>query len=102
MRLGISLSPIVTLNRAVAVAEVAGPAAALNILNTLEAAGQLANYHLLAAIQADCLRRLQRYAEAADYYRKALHAVKTAVERAFLTQRLTEVLRAQSSMDHST
>jgi RNA polymerase sigma-70 factor, ECF subfamily len=76
----ISPSPIVTLNRAVAVTEVAGPAAALDILNTLEAAGQLANYHLLPAIQADCLRRLNRYAEAARYYRKALHAVKTAVK----------------------
>ena len=98
----ISPSPIVTLNRAVAVAEVAGPAAALDILNRLEAAGQLANYHLLAAIQADCLRRLHRYAEAADYYRKALYAVKTAVEKEFLTQHLTEVLSAQSSIDHST
>jgi len=57
---------------------------------------------LLAAIQADCLRRLHRYGEAAHYYRKALHAVKTAVEKAFLTQRLSAVLRAQSSMDHST
>ncbi len=95
----ISPSPIVTLNRAVAVAEVAGPAAALDILNVLEAAGQLANYHLLAAIQADCLRRLHRYTEAADYYRKALHTVKTDVEKAFLAQRLSPVLRAHSSMD---
>jgi predicted RNA polymerase sigma factor len=64
--------------------------------------GQLANYHLFAAAQADCLRRLNRYAEAAHYYRNALYAVKTAVEREFLTQRLTEVLSAQSSIDHST
>lgn len=64
--------------------------------------GQLANYHLLAAIQADCLRRLNRYAEAAHYYRKALYTVKTDMEGEFLTQRFTEVLSAQSSIDHST
>ena len=88
----VSPSPIVTLNRAVAVMMVEGPTAALAILNTLEAEGTLAGYHLLAALQADCLRRLQHYAQAAAYYRKALREVKTEAERTFLLRRLDEVL----------
>jgi len=92
-------SPIVTLNQAVAVAEVDGPAAALALLDPLEEGGQLAHYHLLAAIQADCHRRLQQYTQAAHYYRQALVEVKTAAERDFLTQRLTEVLAAQNGLE---
>jgi len=88
----VSPSPIVTLNRAVAVIMVEGPAAALAILNTLEAEGPLAGYHLLAALQADCFRCLQQYAQAAAYYRKALREVKTEAERTFLLRRLDEVL----------
>ncbi len=88
----VSPSPIVTLNRAVAVVMVEGPTAALTLLNELEATGTLAGYHLLAAMQADCHRRLQQYAQAAAYYRKALSEVKTETERIFLLRRLDEVL----------
>ncbi|MFN8442984.1 MAG: RNA polymerase sigma factor [Caldilineaceae bacterium] len=87
----VSPSPIVTLNRAVAVAVVDGSAAALAILNQLEAEGTLAGYHLLAATQAECLRRLDQPKQAATYYRKALGEVKTEAERAFLLRRLEEL-----------
>lgn len=87
----VSPSPIVTLNRAVAVATVDGPASALAILNQLEAEGTLACYHLLAATQAECLRRLDQPVQAAAYYRKALSEVKTEAERTFLLRRLNEV-----------
>ena len=68
-----------------------GPKAALDILNELETSGQLTGYHLLAATQADCLRRLARYAEAAVYDRQALLTVGIDAERRFLTRRLAEV-----------
>lgn len=88
----VSPSPIVTLNRAVAVTMVDGPQAALPILNQLEAEGKLAGYHLLAAIQADCLRRLCQYTAAAVYYQKALNEVKTEAEHHFLARRLAEMV----------
>lgn len=88
----VSPSPIVTLNRAVAVTMVDGPQAALTILNQLEVEGKLAGYHLLAAMQADCLRRLHHYAQAAAYYQKALNEVKTDAERNFLARRLDEMV----------
>src|SRR3954451_20052960 len=61
-------TPIVALNRAVAVAEVSGPAAALELLDSLE----LDAYHLFHATRADLLRRLDRAGEAAAAYREAL------------------------------
>jgi RNA polymerase sigma-70 factor, ECF subfamily len=68
-----------------------GPAAGLDLLAALEAAGTLAGYHLLPATRADLLRRLGRNQEAAHEYRAALRLVGTAAERAFLEHRLAEV-----------
>ncbi len=93
-------SPVVELNRAVAVAMADGPAAGLAIVNVLDADRQLADYHLLAATRADFLRRLGRCAEAAESYRQALQQVATEPERRFLIRRLTEVTgQAQAGPD---
>lgn len=84
-------SPVVKLNRAVAVAMADGPAAGLALLDSLDAAGELGGYHLLPAARADLLRRLGHRAEAAEAYRAALTAVTTTAERRFLQRRLAEV-----------
>ncbi|MGI5147173.1 RNA polymerase sigma factor [Plantactinospora sp. CA-294935] len=84
-------SPLVELNRAVAVALRDGPAAGLSLLDTLDADGRLAGYHLLPAARADLLRRLGRTGEAATAYRRALELVGNEPERAFLRRRLAEV-----------
>ncbi len=81
-------SPIVELNRAVAVSKAIGPAAALPILDALAAADALPGYHHLNVARADVLRRLGRNAEAADAYREALALAPTGTERAFLEGRL--------------
>jgi RNA polymerase sigma-70 factor, ECF subfamily len=84
-------SAVIELNWAVAVAMSDGPAAGLAIVNGLDADGQLADYHLLAATRADFLRRLGRLEEAAESYRQALQQVATEPERRFLERRLAEV-----------
>jgi RNA polymerase sigma-70 factor, ECF subfamily len=84
-------SPVVELNRAVAVAMADGPAVGLQIVEQLGASGQLAGYHLLAATRADLQRRLGQLDEAAASYREALELTATEPERRFLTRRLTEV-----------
>ena len=84
-------SPVVELNRAVAVAMADGPAVGLALVNDLAASGALKQYYLLAATRADLLRRLGRRAEAADAYREALALVATEPEERFLTARLAEV-----------
>ncbi|WP_106396386.1 RNA polymerase sigma factor [Actinocorallia populi] len=81
-------SPVVELNRAVAVAMARGPAAALPLLDALDSTGALAGHHLLPATRADLLRRLSRPAEAATAYRQALALVPTAPERRYLAHRL--------------
>ncbi len=83
-------SPVVQLNRAVAVAMADGPEAGLELVAEIEAAGTLPGYHLLPATRADLLRRLGRHAEAAASYREALALASTDAERRFLTQRLEE------------
>jgi RNA polymerase sigma-70 factor (ECF subfamily) len=85
-------SPVVELNRAVAVGIADGPAAGLRLVDELRASGALAGYHLLPATRADLLRRLQRPTEAADAYREALELAATDVERRFLRRRLAETL----------
>ncbi|SEF26203.1 RNA polymerase sigma-70 factor, ECF subfamily [Amycolatopsis pretoriensis] len=82
-------SPVVALNRAVAVAAVAGPEAALGEIARLEADGRLAGYRYLPATKADLLHRLGRDAEAADAYRAALALSDNAVEQEFLAARLS-------------
>ncbi|GAA4535179.1 RNA polymerase sigma factor [Amycolatopsis samaneae] len=81
-------TPVVELNRAVAVGMAAGPAAGLALTDRLAADGVLTGYHLLPATRADFLRRLGRHAEAADAYRDALALAGTAAERSYLTRRL--------------
>jgi RNA polymerase sigma-70 factor (ECF subfamily) len=83
-------SPVVELNRAVAVAMADGPAAGLRLVEALEASGALPGYHLLPATRADLLRRLGRHHEAAAAYRAALDLVATDAERRYLTRRLAE------------
>jgi len=82
-------SAVVRLNQAVAVSMVEGPAAGLSLLEGL--AQDLPGYHLLPAIRADLLRRLDRRAEAAAAYREALELAGTDGERSFLTRRLAEM-----------
>jgi len=83
-------SPIVSLNRAVAVAMVHGPQPALAIIDEL-AAGDLEDYHLLHAARADLLRRLGSAEQAANSYRRALALVTNDSERRFLERRLHQV-----------
>ena len=84
-------SPVVELNRAVAVAMADGPAAGLALLRRLEAGGALAGYYLLAATRADFLRRLGRNEQAAVAYEEAAAQAGTSPERRFLRTRLAEV-----------
>jgi RNA polymerase sigma-70 factor, ECF subfamily len=86
-------SPVVALNRAVAVAMLRGPEAALVEVEALDSDERLAGYHYLPAIRADLLRRLGRHAEAATAYRAALDLTDNEAERAFLAGRLDEVQR---------
>jgi RNA polymerase sigma-70 factor, ECF subfamily len=87
----VSPSPVVELNRAVAVGMAEGPAAGLAVLESLAANRSLAGYHLLPAARADLLRRLGRHAEAADAYGQALDLASTGAERRYLSRRLEEV-----------
>jgi RNA polymerase sigma factor (sigma-70 family) len=80
-------TPVVALNRAVAVAEVHGPALALAALEEV----QLPGYHLLPATRADLLARLGRDAEAVAAYDEAIELVGTETERAFLRSRRAEL-----------
>ena len=84
-------SPIVSLNRAVAVAMVDGPEPALALIDALAAAGDLDDYHLLHAARAELLRRIGSSAEAAKSYARALALVTNDSERRFLERRLREI-----------
>lgn len=87
-------SPVVTLNRAVAVAMVEGPRAALAIVDELARSGSLDDYHLLHAARADLARRLGAFAEAEQSYARALELARNDSERRFLERRLAEVRAA--------
>ena len=80
-------TPVVALNRAVAVAEVEGPPAALTLVDGLDLGG----YYLFHAIRADLLRRLGRVPEAAKAYEEALARTENAAERAFLQRALSSL-----------
>jgi RNA polymerase sigma-70 factor (ECF subfamily) len=84
-------SPVVELNRAVAVAMRDGPAAGLALVDALLAAGQLDAYHLAHAARADLLRRLGRTDDARAAYRRALDLARQGPERRFLERRLREL-----------
>ena len=81
-------SPVVALNRAVALAEVRGPAAALVEVRALADDGRLAGYHYLPAVEAELLARLGRTAEAAQAYQRAHDLAENGPERAFLADQL--------------
>ncbi|MET9579652.1 RNA polymerase sigma factor [Streptomyces massasporeus] len=82
-------SPVVALNRAVAVAEVQGPRPALDLLDSLGLDG----YHVFHAVRADLLRRLGRNTEAVRDYEAALALTESAAERAFLERRARSLTR---------
>ena len=85
--MAVAPSPVVALNRAVAVAETEGPAAALDLVDTLA----LDRYHVLHAVRADLLRRLGRTADAAAEYGLAAELAGSEAERAYLERRGREI-----------
>ena len=87
-------SPIVTLNRAVAVAKVLGPKPALELVDAIVATGDLDSYHLLHATCADLLSRTGSPAEATRCFTRALELATNHRERRFLERRLREVQAA--------
>ena len=84
-------SPVVELNRAVAIAMCEGPEHGLGLIDALLAREELASYHLAHSARADLCRRLGRLAEARDSYEKALALVRGEPERRFLDGRLREL-----------
>jgi RNA polymerase sigma-70 factor (ECF subfamily) len=84
-------SPVVSLNRAVAVAMASGPQAALTLIDELAETGELDEYHLLHAARADMLRRLGSNDEAAESYESALRFATNDSERRFLERRIREM-----------
>jgi len=84
-------TPVVELNRAVALGLAAGPEAGLRLLAALEATGQLVGHHLLPAAQADLSRRCGRTQDAERFYRRALQLVPTEPERRYLERRLASL-----------
>ena len=87
----LAASPVILLNRAVAIAMAEGPRQGLAIIDALEASGGLENYHLFHAARADLLRRIDSRQEAAQSYSRALELVANDRERRYLRQRLEEV-----------
>jgi len=84
-------SPVVTLNKAVAIAMAQGPENALPVIDSLLVSGELDDYYLLHAARADMLRRLGELKSAAKSYSRALEIVTNESERRFLERRLQEV-----------
>ncbi|HVN34760.1 MAG TPA: RNA polymerase sigma factor [Casimicrobiaceae bacterium] len=87
--LGADPSPVIELNRAVAVAMRDGPAAGLAIVDAILARGELRDYHLAHAARADLCRRLGKTADARASYRRAIELARQGPERRFLEQRVT-------------
>lgn len=90
----VSPSPVVELNRAVAVAMADGPERGLALIDRPEVAGKLSEYRWLHTTRADLLRRLHRYDDAAAAYRRALEFPSNAADRDFVLRRLDEVKAA--------
>lgn len=86
-------SPVVALNRAVAIAMRDGPPAGLALISELEQQGELSQYHLLYAAKADLLRQLGRNSDALQAYQHALSLCKQAPEQRFLQQQIHQLLR---------
>jgi RNA polymerase sigma-70 factor (ECF subfamily) len=92
--LQISPSPIVALNRAVAVGMAQGPAAGLEAVDALAAEPTLAGYHLLPSVRGDLLRKLERFTEACDEIQRAISMTENLREKELLAQRLKEIEKA--------
>ncbi len=90
----IDSSPVISLNRAVAVAMAEGPKSALALIDSLAQAGDLDDYHLFHATRADLLRRVGSFADAAESYARAIELAGNQRERVYLQQRLNEVRTA--------
>ncbi len=84
-------SPVIELNRAVAVAMRDGPEAGLSLIDTILARGDLEGYHLAHAARADLCRRLGRATEARAAYQRALSLTQQGPERRFLERRLADL-----------
>jgi RNA polymerase sigma-70 factor (ECF subfamily) len=93
-------SPIVALNRAVAFAMVHGPGPALGLIDSLDAAGDLDDYHLLHAARAELQRRSGLFTESLKSYERALTLVTNESERRYLERRLREVQSAEASPEY--
>jgi RNA polymerase sigma-70 factor (ECF subfamily) len=91
--LRIEPSPIVELNRAVAVAMRDGAAAGLELVDAILARGELADYHLAHSARAELCRRLGRVADARSAYERAVALARQEPERRFLERRLAELSR---------
>ena len=96
--LSLKPSPVVALNRAVAVAMASGPAVGLPLVAALLQDDALQNYHLAHAAQADLLRRLGRHQEALGAYQRALALTSQAAEQRFLQRKITDI---QSKLKNS-
>ena len=94
--LNLTRSPVVALNRAVAVAMCDGPASGLALAERIDASGKLDGYYLLPAVRADLFRRLGQRDDAARAYRDALELVGSEPERRYLEMRLSEVTKGPS------
>jgi RNA polymerase sigma-70 factor (ECF subfamily) len=92
-------SPVVELNRAVAVAMRDGPESGLDLIDAILAKRDLENYHLAHAARADLCRRLGRTVEAQASYERALSLTQQEPERRFLEKRLSELRERPSAMD---
>jgi predicted RNA polymerase sigma factor len=90
-------SPVVELNRAVAVSMAQGPAAGLEIVDGLAASGDLAHYHLLPSVRGDLLVKLDRHEEAAFEFEHAASLTQNVRERTLLEKRATEARSSQNA-----
>jgi RNA polymerase sigma-70 factor (ECF subfamily) len=97
--LRIEPSPVIELNRAVAVAMCDGPAAGLSLIDAIIARGDLVDYHLAHSARADLCRRLGRTSEAIEAYRSALALTVQEPERRFLERRIAELAYSSSRDD---
>jgi RNA polymerase sigma-70 factor, ECF subfamily len=88
-------TPVVALNRAVAIAMADGPAEGLAMADEVEAAGALSDYYLLPATRADLLRRLGRLEEAEVAYRHAIEMAPSEPVRRFMHRRIAEIQRKE-------
>jgi RNA polymerase sigma-70 factor (ECF subfamily) len=95
--LGIDASPVVELNRAVAIAMRDGPQTGLALIDAILARGDLGDYHLAHTARADLCRRLGRKAEAIEAYERAMALTSQAPERRFIERRLGELRTSSSS-----